>query len=62
MPDYVVTVTTDNGSTKVERLVRAKNEARAIAHVVMDSVTIERAKTDDIVRLAQAGVVVEQAE
>jgi hypothetical protein len=46
----------------IERLVRAKNEARAIAHVVKDTISIDRASTDDVIRLTQAGVKMEQAE
>lgn len=66
MPDYKVKISmnldrSDDPQT-IERLVRAKNEARAIAHVVKDTITIARAETDDVIRLTQAGVKMEQAE
>lgn len=63
MPDYVITITTraaDNPAI-TERLVRAKNEARALSHVVSDTVGVDRASTDDIVRLTKAGVEIETA-
>ena len=64
MPDYLikVTVPTQDLDVTKERLVRAKNEARALAHVVKDTVTVERATTDEIIRLTQAGVPMEVAE
>lgn len=70
MPDYKMTVTTsvldsesrDAGrQITIERLVRAKNEARAVAHVVADTVKVERASVDDVVRLTKAGVELETA-
>jgi hypothetical protein len=72
MPDYLITTTIPpNGSefqgvqgadsAKRERLVRAKNEAAAIKHVVADTITVTRATIDDAMRLAQAGVKVETA-
>ena len=64
MPDYLikVTVPTQDLDVTKERLVRAKNEARALAHVVKDSITIERAGADDIIRLTKEGVPLEVAE
>lgn len=66
MPDYLVkTIIAENDekstTTMRERLVRAKNEARAIAHVVADTVSIDRASTDDVIRLTKEGVTMEQA-
>ncbi len=65
MPDYRITVSvpvaTDKQFEKIERLVRAKNEARAIAHVVKDTVQIERCSADDLIRLTKAGVEIEVA-
>ena len=66
MPDYLLTVTTNRNQDQTlpvttERLVRAKNEARAIAHVVKDTIAIDRASTDEIIRLTQAGVKIEVA-
>lgn len=60
MPDYKITVSLDSDS-KAERLVRAKNQAAAIAHVVKDSVQIDKASADEIIRLTKAGVEVEIA-
>mgnify|MGYP001559768395 CR=1 FL=1 len=67
MPDYLVTVSVVKPEVheipvKVERLIRAKNEARAIACVVKDTVSIERADADTIIRLTKAGVNIEVAE
>ena len=66
MPDYRITinvpVATDQQFATSERLVRAKNEARAIAHIVKDTVQIERASADDLIRLTKAGIEIEQAE
>ena len=67
MPDYLIRTTNIKKSAEAaqlitERLVRAKNEARAVAHVVKDTVAIERASVDDVVRLTKAGVELELAE
>lgn len=67
MPDYLVVVVDkkaaeDQPTVRRERLIRAKNEARALAHVVKDTIVLQRATTDDIVRVAKAGVEVEVAE
>lgn len=48
-------------TTVRERLVSAKNEARAIDHVLADTVTIERASFDDVIRLTKAGIGLETA-
>lgn len=72
MPDYKITVKVPNEAKlgtpggaaqyhKVERLVRAKNEAAAVKHVVTDTVTIDRATGDDYMRLSKAGVEIETA-
>lgn len=63
MPDYLITVTVPRVERTVvtERLVRAKNQARAIAHVVADTVVVNQASADDIVRLTKAGVEIETA-
>jgi hypothetical protein len=44
-----------------ERIVRAKNEAAALKHVVADTITIARASIDDAMRLAGQGAKVETA-
>lgn len=36
-----------------ERIVRAKNEAQAIRHVVADTLTVERATMDDAIRIGK---------
>lgn len=64
MPDYIITCTIPNGSAEVhkrERIVRAKNEAAALKHVVADTITIDRATIDDAMRLAGLGGKVELA-
>lgn len=71
-PDYLITCTIPNaaplgtpggaaGDHKRERLVRAKNEAAALRHVVSDTIKIERATIDDAMRLAGQGSKVETA-
>lgn len=64
MPDYLVTnhATVGDETLLVERIVRAKNEARAIAHIVQDSVTVKRLSIDDAMRLGAEGVKVEVAQ
>jgi len=74
MPDYLVTCTIPikgpnspridggDGPAKRERLVRAKNEAAALKHVVADTITVTRASIDDAMRLAGAGGAVEVAK
>jgi hypothetical protein len=58
VPDYLINVIANRNEVAEprERLVRAKNQAAALAHVVADTVTIERASTEDIIRLTKAGV------
>lgn len=67
MPEYLFKIVPNPGNIEtqtvaVERLVRAKNEARATAHILKGSVICQRATTDDIVRLTKAGLDVEIAE
>lgn len=67
MADYLVKITTtpaaaDAKPVTTERLVRATNKAGAINHVVSDSVVATLATTEDIIKLAQAGVKLETAE
>ena len=50
MPDYLITIA---GEPKRERIVRAKNEAQAIRHVIADTVTIDRATLDDAIRVGK---------
>lgn len=64
MPDYLVkaTISSDGKPATRERIVRAKNEAGALRHVVADTITIDRATIDDAMRLAGNGGVVEIAD
>lgn len=68
MPDYLIkTALTgspieDRKPIVVERLVRASNKARAIAHVVADTLTCDIAGIDDAMRIASAGGKVEIAQ
>lgn len=71
MPDYLITSTLKVFKTidalaspetcKVERLVRAKNEAAALKHVVADTIAVNRASIDDAMRIAAQGGKVEIA-
>lgn len=65
MPDYLITSlvagNADSAPVKSERIVRAKNRATAIQHVVSDTITAERASVDDAMRIAAAGGKVEIA-
>lgn len=66
-PDYIVTVTaasrvSSEDPVSESHLVRAKSQAQALAHVVAGSVHVALAGTDDIIRLAKAGVELEKAE
>ena len=62
MPDYLVTtkltlISTEGEIRKetaqVERIIRAKNEAQAIRHIIADTVTIDRATLDDAIRVGK---------
>jgi hypothetical protein len=61
MPDYLIKTVIPSETTPAvrERIVRAKNEASALRHVVSDTITIDRASIDDAMRLATAGGKVE---
>lgn len=66
MPKYLVTiknpVDASNSLNPVrERLVDAPNEARALRHVVDDTIEIRIATVEDAMRLAPAGVAIEKA-
>ena len=70
MPDYLITATIPGDGLhgpdrdiprKRERLVRARNRAAAVAHVVADTLEVRVADTDDVMRVAQAGGKVEHA-
>lgn len=63
MATYLVTQTfaAKPEPQKRERLVEAKTRAAAVAHVARDTITAEPCEIADAMRLAQAGVKVEQA-
>jgi hypothetical protein len=64
MPDYILrtTITRGDEHDTIERLVRAANKARAIAHVVADTIKVDVATTEDAMRIASAGGALEVAE
>jgi hypothetical protein len=69
-PDYLISITIpgdglhgenrDQPTTR-ERIVRAKNQAQALKHVLTDTITIEAASIDDAMRIGAAGGTVEIA-
>jgi len=63
MPDYLIKTTIPHEDTPAirERLVRAKNQAAALKHVVADTIKVEPATIDDAMRIAGAGGKVEVA-
>lgn len=71
MPDYLVSVTIPGDGlhgenrdlpTKRERLVRAKNQAQAIKHVVSDTIAVAAATGEDYMRVASQGGKIEEAK
>lgn len=60
MPDYIVVTIIETGGVpaKRERIVRAKNEAQAIRHIIADTVTIDRATLDDAIRVGKIEVAI----
>jgi hypothetical protein len=59
-PDYLIRTTIPDAEPR-ERLVRAKNQAQALKHVLTDTITIEAASIDDAMRIGAAGGTVEIA-
>jgi len=57
---FLVRIQQKDGST-VTRLVDAKRESQALAHVVADTISIDRATTQECVELGKAGVEIERA-
>lgn len=56
MPDYLVIVTTTPAAAEskpIERLVRAKTQAQAIAHVVDPMIAVKIADTEDAIRIGK---------
>lgn len=66
MPDYLITTKIPgnklDADTTRERIVRAKNQAQAIKHVLADTLTVTVAGIDDAMRLAGQGGKVEGAK
>lgn len=62
MPHYTITVTPAKSDLSVTRIVEAKNQARAVAHVVSDTVAVKLAEPGDFMALAKAGGEIEVAE
>lgn len=59
---YLTTIKAAPGQgADVERLVRAASQAQAAGHITRSLVTAKVAEQDDLVRLASAGVKVEDA-
>lgn len=60
MKDFIIKTTiparTDGDEPAVrERLVRARNQAQAVKHVVLDTIQAGAATTEDAMRIASAG-------
>lgn len=62
MPDYLIVIHPNDQDDRRERIVRAKNKAQAIAHVVADTLKVDVASTDDAMRIGRAGGEVETAK
>lgn len=61
MPHYLINVAPAKSDLSVTRIVEAKNQARAVAHVVSDTVSVKLAEPADFMALAKAGGEIEQA-
>lgn len=59
MPMYACTIQVDD--EKQTRLVEAKNQAKALAHVTKQHITVEAASSKQCVELGAAGVKIEEA-
>jgi hypothetical protein len=62
LPHYTITVAPEKSDMRVTRIVEAKNQARAIAHVVGDSLIVSLAEPADFMALAKAGGEIETAK
>lgn len=61
MPDYLITTSIDSDTSRT-RIVRAKNQAQAIKHVVADTLRVAVASIDDAMKLAREGGAIETAK
>jgi hypothetical protein len=52
----------DDGAITQTRLVEAKNQAQALAHVSASHITVEKATSAQLVELGAAGVKIEAVE
>jgi Mn-dependent DtxR family transcriptional regulator len=62
VPHYCIEAKKPNGEANGLRIVEAKNQARALSHVVEDTLTVRLADPLDYVKLTKAGHEIEQAE
>lgn len=65
MPVYYLKISayqSDVGTAEQERLVSAKNEARALAHVCQSHIIVSKPTSAELVELGSAGVKIESAE
>lgn len=61
MPHYHINIQPALEERAITRIVEAKNQARAIAFVVEDTITVRVAKPEDFMTLAAAGGKIEKA-
>lgn len=65
MPTYALKIKAyeaDTGTATQTRLVEARNEARALAHVTKQHIEISRPSSAELVALGKDGVEIESAE
>lgn len=62
MPHYLINVHPKEETVPVTRIVEAKNQARAIAHVVADTVKVRIATPQDFMTFAKGGGMIETVE
>lgn len=62
MPHYVINVQPAEETAPVTRIVEAKNQARAIAHVVADTVKVRIATPQDFMSFSKGGGEIEIAK
>ncbi len=62
MPHYLINVQPAEETVPVTRIVEAKNQARAIAHVVADTVKVRLATPQDFMTFSKGGGEIETAK
>lgn len=62
MPHYLINVQPAQETVPVTRIVEAKNQARAIAHVVADTVRVRIATPQDYMTFSKGGGEIETAK